>query len=146
MLSSKSNFYRAFTGSLTIFPRRPFLTDPRTPHSSPQPCATAQLLPKASLSAWPTGTSLAAVLHSRAESSPVGGGFNLFSLYREQLGTVHYNLNVLFFWSCSHTGIHPKENFSQSAKMYMHMDSLWVIIDNSEPRITKMIINGRWIK
>lgn len=51
MLGSKSNFHRAFTGFLTMFPGRPFFVA--------LPCTTAQLFPRASLAAWPTGTSLA---------------------------------------------------------------------------------------
>ena len=50
MLGSKSNFHRAFTGFLTMFPGRPFFFA--------LPCATARLFPRASLAAWPTGTSL----------------------------------------------------------------------------------------
>ena len=87
MLSSKSNFYRAFTGSITIFPGRPFLTDPRT--TTPNPVRRLSSFPKPLCLLDPLGPPLPAVLHSRAESSPVGGGFNLFSLYREQHGTVH---------------------------------------------------------
>lgn len=33
-------------------------------------------------------------------------------------------------------GIYPKDKFSKSAKIYIHRDSLWVIVDHGEHGIT----------